>query len=72
MRKVREVPDEIVLDLWEQLKDSTNTAIPKPIRIFCPKESADLLKDEVEGATVVACERLDDAVFLTWPELRAQ
>ena len=72
LRKVREVPDEIVLDLWEQLKDSTNTAIPKPIRIFCPKESADLLKDEVEGATVVACERLDDAVFLTWPELRAQ
>lgn len=70
LRKVREVPDEIILDLLEQLKDKTNTVIPRPVRIFCPKESAHILQEEVEGATVVACERLDDAVFLTWPELK--
>jgi DNA repair protein RadA/Sms len=71
LRKVREVPDEIVIDLWEQLKDPTSTLIPRPVRIFCPKESAHLLQEEVEGATVVACDRLDDAVFSTWPELKA-
>ena len=71
LRKVREVPDEILIDLWEQLKDPASTVIPKPIRIFCPSESAHLLQEEVEGATVVACDRLDDAVFMTWPELKA-
>ena len=70
LRKVREVPDEILMDLWEQLKDPNDMAIPKPVRIFCPKESAHLLQEEVEGATVVSCERLDDAVFMTWPELK--
>jgi hypothetical protein len=70
LRKVREVPDEIVLDLLEQLKDPEDTVIPKPVRIFCPKESARLLQEEVEGATVVGCDRLDDAVFSTWPELK--
>ena len=72
LRKVREVPDEIVLDLLEELKDPASTAIRKPVRIFCPKESAHVLQEEVEGATVVACNRLDDAVFLTWPELKAR
>jgi len=28
------------------------------------------LQEEVEGATVIACDRLDDAVGMTWPELR--
>jgi len=70
LRKVREIPDEIALELLEQLKDPAATDIPKPVRIFCPKQTADLLQEEVEGVTVVACDRLDDAVFLTWPELR--
>jgi hypothetical protein len=70
LRKVREIPDEIVLDLLEQLKDPTCTAIRRPVRVFCPSESARLLQDEVSGATIVACERLEDAVFSTWPELR--
>jgi DNA repair protein RadA/Sms len=72
LRKIREVPDEIVIDLWEQLKDPANVSIPRPVRIFCPKESARLLQEEVEGATVVACDRLDDAVFMTWPELKTR
>ena len=71
LRRVREVPDDILLALWEQLKDPNCTTLPRPVRIFCPSESAHLLQEEVEGATVVACERLDDAVFATWPELRA-
>jgi DNA repair protein RadA/Sms len=71
LRKVREVPDEILMDLWEQLEDPSSTTLARPIRVFCPKESAHLLQKEVSGATVVACERLDDAVFFTWPELRA-
>jgi len=70
LRRVREVPDEILLDLWEQLKDPNSSALPRPVRVFCPKESAHLLQEEIEGATVVACERLDDAVFMTWPELK--
>jgi len=70
LRKVREVPDEVIIDLWEQLKDPMSNVISRPVRIFCPSESAHLLQEEVEGATIVACERLDDAVFMTWPELR--
>lgn len=72
LRKVREVPDQILIDLWEQLANSSTGVLPRPIRIFCPSESAHLLQGEVGGATVVACERLEDAVYMTWPELRPQ
>lgn len=72
LRKVREVPDEILIDLWEELKDPSSKVIPKPARLFCPSESAHLLQEEVEGVTVVACDRLDDAVFMTWPELKGR
>jgi DNA repair protein RadA/Sms len=67
LRQVREVPDEIIVDLWEDIQAGT---ITKPIRIFCPKRSAEIMREETEGATVIACERLDDAVFRTWPELK--
>jgi DNA repair protein RadA/Sms len=70
LRKVREVPDQVISDLWEQLTDPSAPAIPRPVRIFCPQESARLLQEEVQGATVVACERLDDAVYMTWPDLK--
>lgn len=70
LRKVREVPDDILIDLWEELKNPESTTIPKPVRIFCPSESAHLLQDEIEGATVVACDHLEDAVFMTWPKLK--
>jgi len=63
---VREVPDQILIDLWEGIQDGT---IRKPLRIFCPAKSAELLKEETEGATVIACDRLEDAVYQTWPEL---
>ncbi|HLI61975.1 MAG TPA: ATPase domain-containing protein [Terriglobales bacterium] len=68
LRKVREVPDQVVLDLWESIAQGQ---IARPVRLFCPRSAAEILRDEIiEGATVVACDRLDDAVFFTWPELR--
>ncbi|HKV05328.1 MAG TPA: ATPase domain-containing protein [Candidatus Acidoferrales bacterium] len=67
LRQVREVPDEIIVDFWEDIQGGT---ISKPIRIFCPKKSAEIMREEVKGATVIACEKLDDAVFRTWPELK--
>lgn len=70
LRKVREVPEQIILDLWEELTSDSQT-IRKPVRIFCPKESASILQEEIQGATVVACDRLDDAVYMTWPETRS-
>ena len=70
LRRVREVPDEIILGLSEVLKDPKSTMIPRPVRIFCPRENAQFLQEDVDGATVVACERLDEAVFMTWPELK--
>ena len=69
LRKVREVPDQILMDLSEGIQDGT---IPTPIRIFCPRAGAEFLRGLVEGATVVACDRLDDAVLHTWPELKPE
>jgi predicted ATP-dependent serine protease len=69
LRKVREVPDQVILDLCDELQEGS---IAKPIRVFCPPTTASVIKDIVsEGLTVISCERLDDAVFATWPELRA-
>ena len=68
LRKVREIPEQIIMDLWEELNNN-GPNLKKPVRIFCPKESATVLQEEIEGATIVACERLDDAVYMTWPEI---
>jgi DNA repair protein RadA/Sms len=68
LRKVREVPEQIIMDLWEELNDE-NSNLKKPLRIFCPTESASILQEEVKGVTIVPCERLDDAVYMTWPEI---
>lgn len=67
LRKVREVPDQIILDF---ITASEAGVIPLPLRIFCPPTSAELLRDAGAGITVMSCERLDDAVFQTWPDLR--
>ena len=66
LRKVRQVPDQIILDLLDGINSQN---ISTPLRIFCPPESAEIIKDTVDGVTVISCERLDDAVFKTWPEL---
>ncbi len=67
LRRVREVPDSIIQDLWDAVEAGE---IPQPVRIFCPKESAHLIREGVKAATVVACERLEDALHNTWPDLR--
>lgn len=67
LRKVREVPDQLVSQLWDAIQSDE---IRRPLRLFVPPESASVLRETLDGVTVVACERLDDAVFLTWPELR--
>ncbi|OYD15443.1 hypothetical protein CH330_05680 [candidate division WOR-3 bacterium JGI_Cruoil_03_51_56] len=66
LRTVREVPDDLIEQLWDAIEAGE---IQTPVRIFCPKESAPILREGISGATVVACEKLDDAVRLTWPDL---
>jgi hypothetical protein len=40
------------------------------MKIFCPPESADAMKGLVkDGVTIIACQKLDDAVYQTWREL---
>lgn len=68
LRKVREVPDQIILEL---MADAEAESIPLPLRVFCPPESAEILRDATQAITVMSCVRLDDAVFQTWPDLRS-
>jgi predicted ATP-dependent serine protease len=67
LRRVREVPDAVVQDLWDAVEAEE---IKPPVRIFCPRESAHLIRDGVRDATVVACDRLEDALYATWPDLK--
>ncbi len=66
LRKVREVPESIITDLWEAIEAGD---ISRPVRLFLPPESAALLRDTTDSVTVMACEHLEDAVYGTWPEL---
>jgi DNA repair protein RadA/Sms len=68
LRKVREVPDQIIMDLWDLLAEGK---LQTPLRLLCPPEGAKLLREGMAGVTVVACDRLDDAVYHTWPEMRS-
>lgn len=67
LRRIREAPEDLILSLWENIERGE---IRTPVRLFLPPESARAIQGSVEGATVVACERLDQAVYQTWPELR--
>lgn len=67
LRRVREVPDNIVQELWDAVEAGE---IQLPVRIFCPQESARLIREGAQEATVVACDKLEDAVYATWPDLR--
>lgn len=67
LRRVREVPDPITQGLWDAMEAGD---IQMPVRIFYPKESAELAREGVQRATVVACEKLEDAVYGTWDDLR--
>jgi len=67
LRKVREVPDQLLLDLMDGI---STEQIRTPLRIFCPMDTAEVIQSTVEGVTVIGCERLDDAVYQTWPQLK--
>jgi DNA repair protein RadA/Sms len=67
LRQVREVPDSIIEDLWNAIEAKEITT---PIRIFCPIESAPFIRDGMKDATVVACDRLEAALYNTWADLR--
>lgn len=69
LRQVREVPEQLINDLWECVQADE---IKRPVRLFLPPSSADLVRETLDGVTVVACERLEHAVYNTWPELRPQ
>lgn len=66
LRRVRNVPEDVILALWETIEQGE---IDLPVRIFCPAETAVFARD-VQGATVVACNKLEDAVYATWPEVQ--
>jgi len=66
LRKVREVPEPIITDLWEAIEAGE---IPRPVRLFLPPGSASLVRETTEHVTVMACQRLEDAVYGTWPDL---
>lgn len=67
LRQVREVPEQVVLELWEAVQEGE---IPRPCRIYLPPASAELVQNELDQVSVVRTTRLEDAVFHTWPELR--
>jgi predicted ATP-dependent serine protease len=68
LRRIREVPDNIIQELWDAIEAGE---LSVPVRIFCPQESAHLIREGAKGATVVACDRLEDAIYATWPDLQA-
>jgi DNA repair protein RadA/Sms len=67
LRRVREVPQNVILDLWDAIEAGE---LWTPIRIFCPTESAQFMRENTPGATVVSCDRLEDAIANTWPDIR--
>lgn len=66
LRRVREVPESIVTELWDAIEAGE---ISRPMRVFLPPESAEVLRGAAEDVTVMSCERLEQAVYGTWPEL---
>jgi len=67
LRQVRELPEQLIMDLAEDIESGN---IPKPVAIFCPPRAASVLKELETEARIVECQKLDDAVFETWEDLR--
>jgi predicted ATP-dependent serine protease len=67
LRKVRPVPGDVVQDLVGAVADGS---LRPPLRVICPKETADQLKGVGDEITAIGVDLLDEAVYLTWPELR--
>lgn len=67
LRKVRPIPADVVQDFVGAVADGS---LRPPLRILCPKETADQLRGVGDEITAVAVDMLDDAVYHTWAELR--
>lgn len=68
-RRIREVPDALIEELWESVQEGS---LATPIRLFCPRGSAPVLREGLEEATVVGCDYLEEAVYKTWPDLEPE
>jgi DNA repair protein RadA/Sms len=65
-RNVREVPPALLNDLANSIASGE---IKLPVRILCPPSAVSQLPSG-NGVEIVPCQRLDDAIFATWPNLR--
>ena len=66
LRTVRDLPDEFI----EQLAEALVTGeLGTPVRLLVPPSATSHLP-RGPGVEIIACRRLDDAIFTTWPELR--
>lgn len=65
-RNVRDVPPALLNDLGNSIQSGEITL---PVRILCPPSAVAQLPNG-NGVELCACRRLDDAIFLTWPNLR--
>ncbi|HDM60092.1 MAG TPA: hypothetical protein ENF96_00365 [Archaeoglobus veneficus] len=66
-RRVRDVPDALVEELQEAIEAGL---LQPPLRIFCPEMNAWIFREGLDAVTMVGCDRLEDAVYNTWPELK--
>lgn len=69
LRKVRPVPADVVQELVDAVADGS---VRTPMRLIGPTETADQLRGVADELTAVGVRTLDDAVYLTWPELREE
>jgi len=65
-RHIREVPDALIEEFWDSVQEGL---LETPIRLFCPKANASLFREGSNDTTVIGCERLEDAVYGTWPDM---
>jgi predicted ATP-dependent serine protease len=67
LRKVRPVPADVVQDFVNAVADGS---LRPPLRVMCPRDTADQLRGVGDEITAVAVDLLDEAVYAIWPELR--
>jgi DNA repair protein RadA/Sms len=65
-RSIRDLPPLVLEDLATAIADGRVSA---PVRLLLPPSAASQLPRE-PGIELVPCRRLDDALYITWPDLR--
>jgi predicted ATP-dependent serine protease len=70
LRQVRQVPSALVRDLCSAVAKGL---IKRPVTLYLPAASVPAAAEGIgglSGVKEVACHRLEDAVYATWPDLR--